>query len=253
MTRAFKLSGMIAPQDSLHQFVAISPGAAPPPQHQIAPNTVNVTITDPGPQRQIGIPQYAPTVVGTGAGYDPGGDCSGSFMSAKFQPNNNCYAYACDIASNTFAQPGRASGHLITAATLTGPAVQAFAEHDGLIHVGKTVADIKAFAAARTASGDVGGHFVALMISLPGNGNWPGDYHWARCDDRVNFASWSQKDGGDQVTDFDFAGQPITDPSTANWSVNQGPVNPPADASDLVVEYDFYCFMFVPPNSVNII
>jgi hypothetical protein len=202
----------------------------------------------------IGVPQYAPTTVGTTSGYNPAGDCGGNFMSYKFQPNNNCYAYGCNIASNTFPQPGRAHGNKITAPTLNGPSIRGFAEQDGLIYVGTTLADVRQFAAARAAGvGGLGGHFVALMISLAGDDNWPGDYHWARCDDNVNFSSWSQKDGSDQVTNFDFAGQPITDPSTANWTVNQGPVQPPKNYNDLIAAYVFYCFMFVPDGGVQII
>ena len=56
----------------------------------------------------------------------------------------------------------------------------------------------------------------------------------------------------DQVTNFDFAGNPISNPISANWTVNQGPTSK-QDPSELVVEYDFYCFMFVPEQGVNII
>jgi hypothetical protein len=95
------------------------------------------------------------------------------------------------------------------------------------------------------------------MISAPSGAYWPGDYHWARCDNS-EFNSWSQKDGGDQVTNFDFAGNPIVDPSIANWSVNQGPIQPDKtqpgfDPNDMVVDYVFYCYMFVPDTGVNII
>lgn len=252
MRRNFKFSGMIAPDDTLHRMVHVEPSTSLMSQHEIAPNVVTVTITNPGPTRQIGIPQYAAPVVGTGAGYDPAGDCGGSFMSAKYQPNNNCYAYACDIAANSFPQPGRAHGNLITGATLNGQSVQAFAEKDGLIAVGTSLSDLKSFAATRSAKVGGGGHYVALMISAA-DGIWTGDYHWARCDDPVNYSSWSQKDGGDQVTNFDFAGQPITNPATANWTVNQGPVNPPTETNDLVVDYVFFSFMFVPQGSVTIL
>lgn len=258
-TRQFKFSGMVAPQDPFHQVTHAAPGAAAPDEHYIAPTTVSVTITNPPPGQTIGVPQYSATVIGGPAVYDPAGDCGGAFMSSQFQPNNNCYAYGCDIASNTFPQPGRASGNLITAATLNGPSIQAFAEQDGLIYVGADLNTVRRFGEARKASGvQSSGHFVALMISPAGDGNWPGDYHWARCDDPINYQSWSQKDGNDQVTNFDFAGQPITDPSVANWSVNQGPTQPDQsqpnyNPDDLIVEYAFYGYLFVPANGVNII
>lgn len=252
--RRFKFSGRIAPEDLLHQTTTPRAVGAAPDEHYIAPTTVPVTITSPAPTHVIGVPQYAPTVVGGTSGYDPAGDCQGNFMSCNFQPDNNCYAYGCNITSNTFPQPGRASGYLIQ--SIDGPTIAGYAEKDGLLFVGTTLDDLKGFVAKRRAASPrevLGGHFVALMISPAGDANWPGDYHWARCDDNVNFTSWSQKDGGDQVTNFDFAGNPITDPSTANWTVNQGPLDPPSQQQAMVVSYAFYCYMFVPDGGVNII
>lgn len=258
MPRHFKLSGRIAPDDRLHQPTVGAPGEAPD-EHYIAPATVSVVITDPQPTHTIGVPQYADTVRSVAARYDPAGDCSGYFMSCRFQANNNCYAYGCNIATNTFPQPGRASGCLIQ--TIDGPTVSSFAVKDGLVFVGETLDDVRSFATKRRqgrASGALDGHFVALMISPAGDSNWPGDYHWARCDDNETFTSWSQKDGGDQVTNFDFAGQPLTDPASANWTVNQGPVNdsppdPVHQGQDQLVSYAFYCYMFVPDSGVNIL
>lgn len=260
-TRQYKFSGLVSPDDPRHQVVHLPPGGKLRDQEYIAPNMVQVTINNPPPTQVIGVPQYSAPVFGEDSGYDPAGDCGGAFMSAKFQPNNNCYAYACNIASNSFPQPGRHSGNCITAATLNGPSIAGFAEQDGLVYVGQTRAELAAFAQKRRAgkgSTSIGGHYVALMISPPSAPDWPGDYHWARCDDSVDFSSWSQKDGGDQVTNFDFAGNPITNPATANWSVNQGPIQPDKtqpdyNPDDLVVSYTFYCYMFVPDNGVNIV
>lgn len=269
--RQFKFSGRIAPQDVFHQPTVTAPGAAAPDEHYLAPTTVNVTITTPGPTHVIGVPQYSPTVVGNPAGgYNPAEDCNGNFMSAKFQPNNNCYAYGSNITPNTFPQPGRASGSLLTAADMTGTVasvgatVSGYAVNDGLKYVGTTMTDLMKFKSVHQgttppgllSAGNLGGHFVALMISPAGDANWPGDYHWARCDNSSGGCdSWSQKDGNDQVTNFDFAGNPITDPSTANWTVNQGPVSTgsPSAGSDQLVSYAFYCYMFVPSSGVNII
>jgi hypothetical protein len=259
-TRPLKFSGRIAPQDFLHQPTRAALGAAPD-EHQIAPTTVNVTITNPPGHGTIGIPQYAPTVFGEPvARYNPAGDCGGCFMSYKYQANNNCYAYGCNIAANTFPQPGRASGNLIQ--NIDGGTIRGFAEQDGLVFVGSAMQDVRRYAQQRQATtpghllqaGYLGGHFVALMISPAGDSLWPGDYHWARCDNSAGPCdSWSQKDGGDQVTNFDFAGAPITDPSLANWTVNQGPIGTGGNQNDLVVSYDFYCFMFVPGAGVKII
>ncbi|HVR07168.1 MAG TPA: hypothetical protein VMW75_03910 [Thermoanaerobaculia bacterium] len=231
---------MVAPDDNLHQVQASA-------DKIIAPQSVC-------PCPEVGcVPQYADTVASPNAGYNPAGDCDGYFMSYKFQPNNNCYAYGCNIASNSFPQPGRMHCYLYPTPP-TGPGVQEGALKDGLYNVGTSKADLRAHAATGAS-----GHYVALLVSQADTPNgWPGDYHWARCDDPVDFNSWSQKDGNDQVTNFDFAGNPITDPATANWTVNQGPVNlfnssKPDDNDDLVVSYDFFTYMFVPATGVSII
>jgi hypothetical protein len=200
------------------------------------------------------VAQYGPTVVSTVDGYDPLNDCQGNFMSYKFQANNNCYNYSANIASNSFAQPGRMHG-LFLPSPPTGPVVVEGAQMDGLTVVGEphmTPAGLQTYARGRART--VGsGHYVALLISdADSSAGWPGDYHWVRCDDPINFASWSQKDGGDQVTNFDFAGQPISNPQAANWTVNQGPLvdgNP----DDVVVAYDFYAYLFVPNGAVTLI
>ncbi|MCS3519245.1 hypothetical protein [Bradyrhizobium elkanii] len=259
--RRFRLSGRIAADDQFHQIRLPGRALEAPDEHLIPPTIVNVNITVPPGTGTIGVPQYAPTVVGApAASYDPPGDCGGNYMSYKFQANNNCYAYGCNISTNTFPQPGRQSGFLLTAAnfqtsvTALGQTVSSYAVKDGLIFVGTAMADLTGFKSSRQGAA-LNGHFVALMVSPAGDQNWPGDYHWARCDNSSGPCdSWSQKDGGDQVTNFDFAGQPITNPATANWTVNQGPLSQAVgNNQDLVVDYQFYCFMFVPASSVNII
>jgi len=269
--KQFKFSGRIAPQDPLHQFTTAPATGAPPDEHYIAPTTVNVNIIVPPNIGTIGVPQYGPTVNGgIASGYDPARDCKGNYMSYKFQPNNNCYAYGSNITPNTFPQPGRQSGYLLTADDFNQPfdtlgeLVSSYAVKDGLVLVGSSMAELMQLKSSRQGTnpggglqaGFLGGHFVALMVSPAGDANWPGDYHWARCDNSSGFCdSWSQKDGNDQVTNFDFAGKPITDPSTANWTVNQGPIGQglPDAGQDQVVEYAFYCFMFVPDTGVEII
>lgn len=269
--KQFKFSGRIAPQDPLHQFTTAQANGTPPEEHYLAPTTINVNITVPPNTGMIGVPQYSPTLNGgIPSGYDPAGDCQGNYMSYKFQPNNNCYAYGANITTNTFPQPGRQSGYLLTGADFTqsfdalGQLVSSYAEKDGLIFAGQSMAELMQFKSSHQGTnpgggmqaGFLDGHFVALMISPAGDANWPGDYHWARCDNSAGGCdSWSQKDGNDQVTNFDFAGNPITDPATANWTVNQGPIptGSPDAGEDQVVEYAFYCYMFVPNTGVNII
>jgi hypothetical protein len=273
-----KTSGRIAPHDHLHQPIIVAHGGPAPTsnEHYISPAVVPVQILNPAPaagaySNMMYIPQYAQTYFGGTAGYSPATNCKGYFMSALFQPNNNCYAYGCNIAPNTFPQPGRKNGTDIWAVSaaaqppgITGEIVKTAAEQDGLVYVGKSMADVLTY---QKNHNPLNGHFVALMISPLGiDANWPGDYHWARCDNSSGACnSWSQKDGNDQVTNFDFAGSPITDPSKANWTVNQGPVPappmpnpspvaPPVQVqSDNVATYNFHCFMFVPNSGVNIL
>ena len=274
-----KFSGRISPEDQFHQETSAPSSDAKADEHYIAPTTKHVTITHPPEVKTIGVPQYADTVHGQSGGqYDPAGDCDGYFMSSKYQPNNNCYAYGCNIATNTFPQPGRKSGYKLMPEDFTGTVdqvgklVRSFAEKDGLKFAGFTHKELKKFKSDEQLnnSGDLPGHFVALMISPAGDDKWrsgrkkwPGDYHWARCNNSAETCdSWSQKDSSDQVTNFDFAGNPISNPREANWTVNQGSqqdIDPETkkivetDKNDLIVKYEFYCFMFVPNSGVKII
>ncbi len=110
-------------------------------------------------------------------------------------PKNNCYNYANDQATDTFAQPGRATGHMYTA--LNCPSVRAGATSDGL-H------------ACPNFAGTLGpghGWYVALVI-------WPNvDYHWYRQD---KVGCWSHKPGGTKARNTDNSGRPITDPRICN-------------------------------------
>jgi hypothetical protein len=210
--------------------------------------------------QQEDIPQYAPTVMSLVRGFDPSGDCNGAFMSSNYQPNNNCYAYGCNIASNTFPQPGRATNgsvNLFTDDNFTAENVRANAILDGLRDAGETMASLTGLRPTGP------GHLVALLFSPPVSGvggdpkaNWPGDYHWVRCDDPTGYSSWSQKNGADQVTNFDFAGKPITNPIEANWTANQGPIGgqgPLRDNNEFTTTYEFVCFMWVPYEGIHIV
>jgi hypothetical protein len=226
--KRFKFSGSIHDDDVLH---SVSLHAEP--YKEIAPYYVPVPV--PLGSR---VPQYSPTIFGKSTKYNPSKNCEGNFMSYKFQPNNNCYNYATNVATNSFAQPGRKTGNPFK--EYIGRDVVNGAVSDGLKLVGKTRKALDDYAKKAEK-----GHFVALMISTTDASiSWRGDFHWARLDD-LKTSSWSQKDGGDQVTNFDFAGNLIKDPSTANWTVNQGPVikdNP----NDIIISYDFFTYMFVP-------
>ncbi len=110
------------------------------------------------------------------------------------QVNNNCYNYATNYRSDTFAQPGRAAGAMYTALTCASvlPAAVKDALEDTPGANNKCPAE---------------GHLVALVIA-------PGiDFHWYR---KGRNGYWSHKPGGTQVTNVDNSGHLITDPRTAN-------------------------------------
>lgn len=225
--RPFKFSGIVSPGHIVHAMVARGE------ESTIAPHWVTV----PGGS----VPQYAPTMKQPRpTAFAPATDCNGYFMSSRYQPNNNCYNYACDIATNSFAQPGRMHGVAMSPFSPTQVVKAACA--DGLQDLGP------GYPSPAVLNGQ--GHVVALMFSAPdGTVGWPGDFHWARYD--LEQRAWSQKDGGDQVTNFDFAGQPLTNPATANWTVNQGPSTNGGD--EYVVSYQFVTFMLMPDTGVSVI
>ena len=119
--------------------------------------------------------------------YQPG-------FSYGHQSKNNCYNYGCNKATDTFAQPGYASGHWPT--TIDCPGVTGGALSDGLV----------ARADGQQAAGNCE-HTVALVIA-PGY-----DFHWYRLDDN---GMWSHKPGGSPARNVDDSGNPISDPRTAD-------------------------------------
>jgi hypothetical protein len=122
--------------------------------------------------------------------YDPS-----IWNTPSVQPYNNCYNYANNQITNTFAQPGRATGKPITSLSCGG--VQPSAQSDGL----------KPSSNFSDPLGTGQGWYVALVI-------WPGvDYHWYRQD---NVGCWSHKPGSTAARNTDDSGNPITDPKTAN-------------------------------------
>lgn len=119
----------------------------------------------------------------------------GQWNVPTVQPYNNCYNYANNNATNTFAQPGRATGHQATvmACSHVSPA----AISDGLRVAPNFTAPLSAGA----------GWYVALVV-------WPNqDYHWYRQD---NVGCWSHKPGQTAVRNVDNSGQQIVDPKTCD-------------------------------------
>jgi len=110
------------------------------------------------------------------------------------QPLNNCYNYATNYRSDTFAQPGLAAGAMYTA--LTCAAVLPAAVADELVDSPN----------ADNAC-PVNGHLVALVVA-PG---W--DFHWYR---KGRNGLWSHKPGPTPVTNVDNSGMLIVDPRNAD-------------------------------------
>jgi hypothetical protein len=110
------------------------------------------------------------------------------------QPFNNCYNYATNYRTDTFAQPGLAAGAMYTSLTCAS------------VHAG-ALADQLVDAPDSECTCPSNGHLAALVI-------WPGwDFHWYR---KGRNGLWSHKPGGTPVTNLDNSGHHITDPRTAD-------------------------------------
>jgi hypothetical protein len=111
------------------------------------------------------------------------------------QWNNNCYNYATNYRTDTFAQPGLASGQMYPY-PIACSGVRPAAIRDDLID-------------SPGADGRCPdeGHLVALVVG-PG---W--DFHWYR---KGRNGRWTHKPGGTPVTNLDNSGNIITDPRTAD-------------------------------------
>jgi hypothetical protein len=140
--------------------------------------------------------------------YDDQNDADGCFVT--MQSKNNCYNYGNDLATNTFAQPGRGSGVCAEDArpcvANTCEDVKNAAISDGLQWVGTDLP---------TTLPETG-HYVSLHI-------WPdSNFHWLRMNADMK---WSHKPGGSPVRDYDNNHDQITDPHQADvspWSEHCG-------------------------------
>lgn len=133
----------------------------------------------------------APACIIANTAYNPG------FWNVPgTQPHNNCYNYAMNHRSNTFAQPGRISGHQYAGAPNCAN-VGTAANWDGC----KTV-----------CSGS--NKLVALVI-------WPGvDYHWYR---RHSNGFWGHKPGQTAARNTDNSNRVINGTTLTPQNCNRGP------------------------------
>jgi hypothetical protein len=127
---------------------------------------------------------------------------------------NNCYNYACNYRTDTFAQPGRATGQIYEAVNCM--AVRQAALRDALVD-----------SPSKTIRCPNEGTLVALVI-------WPSvDFHWYRMG---RDGLWTHKPGGNPVTNVDDSDNLITDPRNAD----RGPYT------------DFCSFMIVMNGHIKI-
>ena len=110
------------------------------------------------------------------------------------QWSNNCYNYATNYRTDTFAQPGLAAGQMY--ASLSCPDVRKAAIADELID-----------APDADNACPKEGHLVALVVA-------PGfDFHWYR---KGRNGRWSHKPGSTPVIAVDNSNQIILDPRNAD-------------------------------------
>jgi hypothetical protein len=115
-------------------------------------------------------------------------------VDPNVRSNNNCYNYARNWKTNTFAQPGRFSGQ--TAGAMSCAQVSAAAMRDGLVQRCNCLPD-----------SEYPRRLMALVIA-------PGvDYHWYR---KQEYGFWGHKPGGTQARNYDNSNVLITDPRTAD-------------------------------------
>lgn len=128
------------------------------------------------PPAAVGAEAVAAACVIQNTPYNPG-----FWNTPTVQPRNNCYNYAMNYRSDTFAQPGRISGRMYT--QLTCADVGAAADRDGCRAV---------------CSGS--NKTVALVI-------WPGrDFHWYRLHSN---GFWGHKPGSTAARNTDNRGRVI--------------------------------------------
>ena len=118
---------------------------------------------------------------------------------------NNCYNYATNYRTDTFAQPGEASNNRWT--NLFSCDVQA---PDISAKMG-AISDCLIDDPSANNRCPSEGHLVALVIKPGDPFSW--DYHWYR---KGRNRYWSHKMGSSPVTNLDNSGNSISDPRTAD-------------------------------------
>ena len=111
------------------------------------------------------------------------------------QYQNNCYNYATNRVTNSFAQPGEAAGEMYT--DLNCKNVYAAAKKD----LGLTPVEFFGYK-------DKDDETLIALVVAPDY-----DFHWYRRDDNN---MWTHKNGSYSAKDYDESGEKISDPETAD-------------------------------------
>jgi hypothetical protein len=160
--------------------------AEPAPEEPEESGTYEADMTRPGVEAAV-------ACIIANTPYNPG-----FWNTPAVQPKNNCYNYAMNWRSDTFAQPGRISGHIWTAINCAN--VGTAANWDGC---------------RTTCSGS--NKNVALVIA-PGPGFV--DYHWYR---RHSQGFWGHKPGGTAARNTDNRGRVINGSTLTPANCDRGP------------------------------
>ncbi|KAL4219741.1 hypothetical protein ACF0H5_020155 [Mactra antiquata] len=116
----------------------------------------------------------------------------GAWNYGRVQRRNNCYNYATNLQTNTFAQPGRGSGRKYVGPENARNVLEA-TYRDGL---------------TRLSGPRAGGQCVIVLVIWPGE-----DFHFYRLDSN---GYWSHKSGRTPARDVDNSGNRILSPETAD-------------------------------------
>ncbi|HDR5271096.1 TPA: hypothetical protein QCS34_004826, partial [Bacillus thuringiensis] len=130
--------------------------------------------------------------------------------------NNNCYNFATNQRTDSFAQPGRATGQMYR--VLTCEEVTKGAIADGCQEATSCFLEVEA------------PRFLIALVIAPGPTFF--DYHWYR---QCSNGNWAHKPGQTPAVDVDNSNQIIIDPSIADRG-----------------DYTVFCGYMLSPKSVNV-
>jgi hypothetical protein len=162
--------------------------------YSVGANRVTAPDSRPGPEATAAADDLAAITCQIElAAYNPG------FWNndATIRVRNNCYNYASNKRTDTFAQPGRGCGHQYTAITCAEMTRASLC--DGLHH------RFDCFPASEAPR-----YLVALVVA-PGPGFK--DFHWYR---KLKEGFWAHKPGQTPVRNVDNSGHVITNPETCD-------------------------------------